>query len=286
VTRPRSTDLLEGSEPLGLIAGQGILPLLVAAGARRAGRRVVCVGLRDQYDSALPALCDTFDSAGIIQLGRWVRLLRRGCVREAIMVGRVAKVRIHDPWRLLRQLPDWRAARVWYRRLRHDRRNAVLLAAVADELADAGVMLIDSTTFIPDQLAHEGTMTSRGPDPGQRSDLEFGWPLLEQLVELHVGQSMAVRDRDVLAVEAIEGTDRMIDRAGELCRARGWSLLKTSARNHDRRADVPTIGVQTIERAAAAGCRCMAVGAGRVLLLDKPAVIAAAERLGVCLVGR
>jgi len=247
---------------------------------------VVCVGLRDQYDAALPDLCDSFASAGIIQLGRWIRLLRRGGAREAIMVGRVAKVRMHDPWRLLRQLPDWRAARVWYRRLRHDRRNAALLAAVADELADAGVTLIDSTTFIPDELADEGVMTNRGPEPAQQSDLDFGWPLLAQLVELHVGQSMAVRDRDVLAVEAIEGTDRMIDRAGELCRARGWTLLKTSALHHDRRADVPTIGVQTIERAAAAGCRCIAAGAGRVILLDKRAVIACANRLGVALVGR
>lgn len=272
--------------PLGLIAGQGVLPILVARGARQAGRRVVGVGLRDQFDEGLPALCDTFESAGIIQLGRWIRLLRRGGAREAIMVGRVAKVRMHDPWRLLRQLPDWRAARVWYRRLRHDRRNAALLAAVADELAEAGVTLIDSTTYIPEQMAEPGSMTRRAPDAAQQADLDFGWPILEQVVELHVGQAIAVRDRDVLAVEAVEGTDRMIDRAGELCRARGWTLLKTAARDHDRRADVPTIGVQTVERAAAMGCRCIAVGAGRVILLDKAAVVAAADRLGVVLIGR
>ena len=246
---------------------------------------MVCVGLRDQFDPELPALCDRFATAGIIQLGKWIRLLHRGGAREAIMVGRVAKVRMHDPWRLLRQLPDWRAARVWYRRLRHDRRNAALLAAVADELADAGVTLIDSTTYIPQHMAETGTMTRRPPSDGEQADIAFGWPLLTQLVELHVGQSIAVRDRDVIAVEAIEGTDRMIERAGELCRARGWTLLKTASRSHDMRADVPTIGVQTIERAAAAGCRCIAVGAGRVILLDRPAVIAAADRLGVAVVG-
>lgn len=263
-----------------------MLPLLVARGAREAGRAVVAVGLRDQFDPALPALCDRFETAGIVQLGRWIRVLRRGGADEAIMVGRVAKVRMHDPLRLFRQLPDWRAIRVWYRRLRHDRRNAVLLAAVADELGSAGIRLIDSTIYIPDHMAAPGVMGAVVPDAGSSGDLDFGWPLLTSLVELHVGQAMAVRDRDVLAVEAIEGTDAMIDRAGSLCRARGWTLLKTSAVDHDRRADVPTIGVQTVERAARLGCRCIAVGAGRVILVDRPAVIAAADRLGVALVGR
>ena len=118
------------------------------------------------------------------------------------------------------------------------------------------------------------------------ADVEFGWPLLRQAVELDIGQSMAVRDRDVIAVEAIEGTDAMIDRAGQLCRARGWTLLKTAEAAHDRRADVPTIGVATIERVAAAGCRCIALGSGKVILVDRPAVIAAADRLGVAILGR
>ncbi|MFO0875256.1 MAG: UDP-2,3-diacylglucosamine diphosphatase LpxI [Phycisphaerales bacterium] len=271
--------------PLGLVAGQGVLPLLVARGARDAGRRVVGVGLRDQFDPALPALCDEFATAGIVQLGRWIRLLRRSGAREAIMVGRVAKVRMHDPLRLFRQLPDWRAVDVWYRRLRHDRRNAVLLAAVADELHSAGITLIDSTTYIPQHLAGEGTLGRVAPSSAASADVAFGWTLLARLVELHVGQSIAVRDRDVIAVEAVEGTDAMIERAGTLSRAKGWTLLKTSARDHDMRADVPTIGMQTIELAAAAGCRCIAVGAGRVILLDKPAVLAKADRLGVALLG-
>src|SRR5690606_39257685 len=116
-------------------------------GIRAAGRTVACIGLRDQYDPSLPALCDRFDKAGIVQLGRWIRLLRRAGVNEAVMVGRVAKTRMHDPLRLVRQLPDWRAARLWYRRLRHDRRNGVLLKAVADELATEGIHLIDSTMY-------------------------------------------------------------------------------------------------------------------------------------------
>jgi len=272
--------------PLGLIAGSGELPMLVAKGARAAGRRVVCVGIHGAFDERLPALCDRFDSAGLVQIGRWVRLLRRGGASEAIMVGGVRKTRMHDPWKLFRQVPDLRAAWLWYRRLRHDRRNHAVLAAVADELASCGVPLMDSTTFIADHMASAGTMGRAQPDAASVADVAFGWPLLLQAVELDIGQSMAVRDRDVIAVEAIEGTDAMIDRAGQLCRARGWTLLKTAKAAHDRRADVPTIGVATIERVAAAGCRCIALGAGRVILVDRPAVLHAADRLGVAILGR
>lgn len=271
--------------PIGVIAGGGRLPLLVAEGARTAGRAVIGVGLRDQFDPALRAKCDRFHTAGIVQIGRWIRLLRREGVREAIMVGGVQKSRMHDPWRLVRQLPDLRAALLWYRRLRHDRRNHALLAAVADELASSGITIIDSTTYIQEQLAAPGVMGRVRPSREAQGDVDFGWPLLERVVELDIGQSMAVRDRDVVAVEAVEGTDALIDRAGSLCRAKGWTLLKTAKTTHDMRADVPTVGVQTIERLAAAGARCLGLGAGRVIMVDRPSVIATADRLGIALVG-
>ena len=201
------------------------------------------------------------------------------------MVGRVSKKRMHDPLRVVRQLPDWRAARLWYRRLRHDRRSPALLAALADELADNGIHLIDSTTYIPEHLAVEGLLGAVKPTAAQNEDMAFGWPILKDVVRLGVGQSIAVRERDVIAVEAVEGTDAMIDRAGTLCRASGWTLLKTAPPDHDMRADVPTIGVHTIERFAAAGGRCIAVGVGKVILIDKPAVIEAANKAKVALVG-
>jgi UDP-2,3-diacylglucosamine hydrolase len=271
--------------PLGLIAGQGALPLLVARGMRAGGRAVCCIGLRDQFDPALPSECDQFRTAGIVQLGRWIRLLRRSGVEQAVMVGRVEKTRMHDPLRLFRQLPDWRAIKLWYRRLRHDRRNAVLLAAVADELAASGITLLDSTAYIPDHLATPGTMGRVQPSAQAQADIAFGWPLLTQTVELDIGQSMAVRDRDVIAVEAVEGTDAMIERAGALCRAKGWTLVKTSKRDHDMRADVPAIGVDTIERLAQHRARCVAVGVGRVILIEKPKVLEAADRAGIAVVG-
>lgn len=273
------------NKPMGLIAGQGRLPLLVARGMKAAGATVCCIGLRDQFDLQLPSLCDRFDVAGIVRLGRWIKLLRKSGVREAVMIGGIAKQRMHDPWRLFRQIPDWRAAMLWYRHLRHDRRNAAVLRAVADELARNGIMLIDSTSYIPDHLASEGVMTRTQPTAAQRGDIEFGRPLLQQMVELDVGQSIAVRDRDVIAVEAVEGTDAMIERAGELCKAKGWTVLKTAKANHDMRADVPTIGLATIERAARSGCGCIAVGAGRVILVDKPAVLKAADEMKIVIVG-
>ncbi len=276
---------MSDTPPIGLIAGQGALPVIVARGMRAAGRRVCCIGLADQYVPELPALCDDFAEAGVVQLGKWLRLARRFGVREAVMVGRVSKARMHDPLRIFRQLPDWRAFNLWYRKLRHDRRSATLLTALAEDLAKEGLVLIDSTTFIPDHMASEGAMTRRAPTAEQESDISFGWPLLKQVGSLDIGQSIAVREKDVIAVEAVEGTDRMIERAGELCRKKGWTLLKTARPGHDMRADVPTIGVSTIEKMHAAGGGCVAVGVGRVILVDRPAVLAAADRLGIAVVG-
>jgi DUF1009 family protein len=270
---------------VGLIAGQGRLPLLVARGVRAGGGRVCCVGLHGQYDLQLRQLCDEFHDVGLVRIGQWMRILRRAGVSQAVMVGGVAKSRMHDRWKLFRQVPDWRAAVLWYRHLRHDRRNATVLRAVAEELARNRITLIDSTTYIPEHLATEGVMTRTWPSGAQKGDIEFGWPLLTQMVELDVGQSIAVRDRDVVAVEAVEGTDAMIQRAGQLCKSKGWTLLKSASKNHDMRADVPTIGLSTIQHAAEAGCGCIAVGANRVILVDKPAVLKAADEKKIAIVG-
>lgn len=272
-------------ESVGLIAGQGHLPLLVAQGIRRAGRGVAAVGLAGQFDPALPAQCDCFREAGLASLGRWIRIFHRWEVREAVMVGRVSQHRKYARFQWLRHPPDWRAIWLWYRYLRHDRRTCTVLTALADELQRNGVTLIDSRTYIEDHLAAAGLMTRCPPTAESQRDIDFGWPLLEQLLALGIGQSMAVRACDVVAVEAAEGTDGMIGRAGEVCGRRPWALLKASGRNHDMRADVATIGVDTVERLHAAGGRAMALGVGRVILVDKPAVIAAADRLGVAIVG-
>ena len=273
------------SSPVGLIAGQGRLPVLTAEGIKDAHRLVVCVGLTGQYDPALVSFCDQFSSAGIIRIGRWIRLLRRWNARDVVMVGRVRKARMFEPLRILRQMPDWRAARLWYRVLRHDRRNDALLAAVASELHGAELTLIDSTRYIRDHLADEAVMTSHRPTVAQEADIAFALPIVRKMGELDIGQSIAVRDREVISVEAIEGTDALIDRTGLLCRGGKWILIKVAKPQQDMRFDVPTLGLHTIDRLKANGATGLAVEAGKVILLDKPQFIEAANRAGLFVVG-
>lgn len=272
-------------QTIGLIAGEGRLPVIVAQGMRARGHRVCCVAFRGHYDPELVECCDEFKPVGLYRIGSWSRRLRGWGASDAVMVGRVAKTRMHDPFRLVRELPDWRSIMLWYRRLRHDRRDQAVLAAVIDELDRGGIQLMDSTTFIPDHLANAGTMGSVEPTSKQQADIEFGWPLVSRAAELDIGQSMAVREGDVIAVEAVEGTDLMIERAGSLCPTRGWTMLKTAAADHDRRADVPSIGVPTIEAIAKAGGGCIALGAERVILIDKDAVLKAADKADIAVVG-
>ena len=270
-------------EPLGIIAGRGRLPVVIAQGMREAGHEVVGIGLSGFYSPEFRDCCDRFHVAGMLQIGRWIRCCRRAGVTRAVLVGTVEKIHAHNPVRVLRNLPDWRTIDIWYRRLRHDRRSSVLLRTVADEITRSGVELIDTTRHIPDHLALEGVMTRNQPaDPG---DIVFGWSILEQSVEWEIGQAITVKERDVIGVEAIEGTDRLIERTGGLCRRGGWTLLKTASREHDMRADVPTIGLKTIEMLKQHGAKCLAVGAGRTILLDRPKVLEAAERAGIAIVG-
>lgn len=272
--------------PIGLIAGGGRLPILVAQGLRSAGHPVHGLGLSRQFDPALPPLCSTFREVGLLRVGTWARTLCRLGVRHAVMVGRVDKAKVmHDPLRLLRNIPDLRTVIGWYRHLRHDHRSHAVLAAIAEELDRWGVQLLDSTAPIPDQLATTGVMTRRQPTKAQRDDIEFVWPMLGELLRLDIGQSIAVRERDVLAVEAVEGTDRMIERVGRLCRKDGWTLCKGARAGHDRRSDVPTVGPDTVRNLANAGGRCMALAAGDVIMIDREAMLAEADELGVAIVG-
>ncbi len=271
--------------PIGLIAGGGRLPVLEAAGIRAAGRRVVCVAIGAEYDQDLPGLCDGFARSGTLRPGRWVKRLKRWGANEAVMVGVVTKSQMYDPVGILRSLPDLHAIRLWYRVLRHDRRSQAMLSAVADDLSGNGVELIDTTRYIPEHMATLGVLTRKQPSAQQMADITFGWPILMRMNDLDIGQAIAVKGLDVIAVEAIEGTDRMIARAGELSRSGGWVLIKGPRPDKDRRFDVPTVGVQTIESLKAAGGVCLAVAAGSVILAEKKQVVAAADDAGIAVVG-
>ena len=275
----------EAPEPVGLIAAGGRLPMLVAEGMRKRGHRVCGVGLSGQYPGELAEVCEKFREVGVLKVTRWAAALREMGVRYAVMVGRVDKAGLMHSWRaIMRNAPDVATARMWFK-IRRDRRSHLLLRLISDYLAEEGVLLIDSTAYIPEHMAELGVMTRRKPTPGQRADIDLGWPLLREVVKLDIGQAIAVREGDVVAVEAVEGTDRMIERAGELCRGKSWSLLKTARSGHDRRSDVPTVGPVTVERLAESGGRCLAVTAGEVIIIDKPETVALADRLGVTIVG-
>lgn len=275
-------------ETTAVIAGQGTLPVLVAQGARASGRRVVGIGLRNLYNDEFPSMCDEFVEAGFMQPGRWIKAARRFDVSDAVLIGRVSKRLMHRKNRLawlIREFPDFYILNLWYRRLRHDHRSSVLLRTFADDLAQRGLTLVDSTMYLPEHLATEGVLTRTQPSATAQADIEFGWPILIQSNALNIGQAIAVRERDVISVEAVEGTDAMIERTGKLCPRGGWTFLKTAGVDHDMRSDVPTVGVTTIQNASAAGCTCITLGAGRVILADKPAVIAAADAAKIAIVG-
>ncbi len=276
----------EPPAPIGLIAGGGRLPILVAKGLREAGHTVHGLGLSSQYEEELPELCDSFRDVGLLRVGTWGKALRGTGARHAIMVGKVDKARLmHDRWKLVRNVPDVRTVVAWYRHLRHDKRSHAVLAAIAEELDRQGVSLIDSTSPIPDHLAEPGVMTATKPTAEQLADVEFAWPLLGELLRLDIGQSLSVRERDVISVEGVEGTDGMIERTGGLCRRSGWTLIKGARAGHDRRSDVPTIGLQTIENLHRHGGRCLAIAAGDVIMLDRDQTIQRADELGVAIVG-
>ena len=271
--------------PLGLIAGEGVFPLLVARGAREAGRQVVCVALAGSASPHLRDECDRFSWVGVVRLGQWVRVLRAAGCEEAIMVGRVTKSKMYDRWRYLRYIPDLLTAKVWFKRLRYDRSPQAVLSAIADTLGERGIKLIDSTTYTADQLATAGVMTRRQPTEDQWIDIRAGWEICRQISRMDIGQSIAIVNRDVIAVEALEGTNAMIERAGGLVKVGGWTLIKVANKQQDMRMDVPTIGVTTIEKLHAARAGCVVLEPGKTVLLEKQKVLELADRFKIAIVG-
>jgi len=272
---------------VGLIAGEGRLPFLVAAGAKEAGLKVICVGLAGSAEAGLDDFVDKFYNVALARPGTWIRKLRKHGVTNTVMVGRVAKGRMFTPWRILRYLPDWRAIRIWYWRLRKkDKQNDTLLSALADELASGGIILENSTMYCKEHLATAGTMTETQPPPSIEGDIEFGWHLVKKLGELDIGQAIAVKEKEVIAVEAIEGTAAMIERAGQYCKKGSWTLIKVSKPAQDMRFDVPCVGPDTIRSLADNGGKCLVVEAEKTIIIDKPETIKLADKLGISILGR
>jgi len=272
--------------PVGLIAGSGRLPFLVAQGMRAAGRPVVIAALGGLASPRLKDLADTFTWVLITRLGGWFRYFHKHQVNEAVMIGGVSKKEMFSRLRFLRYIPDLTTIRVWYSTARADRRDNRLLLAVVDELRREGIELVSSVKYCEEHLADEGLMTRTPVPRGRESDVEFGWAIARASAHLDIGQSLAVKDGDIIAVEAMEGTDAMIRRAGRVCRVGGWTMAKVARPKQDMRFDVPTIGPSTIRNLKDAKCICLVVEAGKTLIVDKPATLALADRLKIAIIGK
>jgi hypothetical protein len=264
-------------EPLGLIAGNGRFPFLTAAGARRAGRRVVALAIQQEAEAGLDGEVDELHWVGLGQLGRAIEILRRAGVREAVMAGQVKHRQIFSD-----VVPDLKLVGV-LARLAFQNTDS-LIGGVADALAREGIRLLPSVAFLEDQLAEVGAKTRRRPSKGERADIEYGETVARALAGMDLGQTVVVKDRAAVALEAMEGTDEVIRRAGRLA-GPGTAVVKVSKPRQDMRFDVPVVGGGTHEAMAEAGSRVLAIDAGRTLMIDKAALLERAEAAGVAVWG-
>lgn len=265
-------------EPVGLLAAGGRFPVLFAEKARAVGLPVVCVAVKGMADPALKALCPTFHWLRRMALGQTIRRLKSGGVRQFTVAGKFHKAVLLRPWMWLRMLPDLRFIRLWWFRKRKDNQDDTLMLALLDEFRKEGLDCVSALDLCPELLVREGVLSRRPPTEKELRDARFGWGLARKMGELDIGQSVMVRERAVLAVEAIEGTDACIRRAGELCGRAGFVVVKVAKPNQDMRFDVPTVGPMTIESMRVAGATALAIEAGKTILIDEADTLALADR--------
>ncbi len=266
--------------PCGLIAGAGRYPIVLAQALRQQGKRIICLGIKDHPDPILESLCDSYAELGLGKLGGAIRYFQRRGVATATMAGKLHKVLLmQGHW--VNLVPDWRAFWTFFPHfltLSQDRKDDTLLGAVVESFARQGITFVPATLFAPELLVKTGTLTKRLPTRAELKDIQFGWEIAKQIGRIDIGQSVAVKGRAVLAVEAVEGTDACIRRAGELCKASGFTVVKVAKPQQDMRFDVPTIGMGTMESLVQSGARVLAVEAEKTILIDQPDVIAFANQ--------
>lgn len=272
---------------IGLIAGWGRYPIVVAEALKARGYDVVCVCIKDHADPALERLCDHVGWFGMARLGATIRFMRRHDVTCATMAGKIHKIRLFHPWAWIKHLPDWRAIRRFYPNFvlsRADRKDDTLLTGVIKEFALDNIQFAPATDFAPELLVKQGQLTRRGPSASQWKDIEFGWNIAREMGRLDIGQSVVVKQRAVIAVEAIEGTDQCILRAGQLCGSGAFTVVKVAKPQQDMRFDVPTIGIGTLRSMVEARGGVLAVEAGRTILLDQAETVRYADEQGLAIV--
>jgi len=260
----------------GLIAGNGRFPFMVVEGARQSGAELVVAAIREETDPKIEQLVARVTWVGIGQLGRMIRFFKEEGVEKAIMAGQVKHVQIFS-----RAVPDARMLKVL---LKLPRRNTdSLIGAIASELQSEGIELIDSTYFLSHNLPSSGTLTRRQPDKHERENIEYGLELAREIARLDLGQTIVVRGKACVAIEAMEGTDATIKRAGELVSGR-LTVVKLAKPNQDMRFDVPVVGVPTIEAMIEAGATCLCITAGKTLMFDPEQMIATADKNKIAII--
>lgn len=268
---------------LGLIAGNGRFPFLVLDAARGAGHDVTVIAIKEEAFPELEKAAARPPQAPVHwvslgQLGKCIRLLEDAGVTEAVMAGQVKHTKLFADI-----VPDLTLASVLMRL--KARNTDALIAGIAQVLGDHGIKLLDSTALLAPLMAGAGLLTRRGPTSEEEADLEFGYRIADAIAGLDIGQTIAVKSKAVVAVEAMEGTDAVIARAASLA-GTGVRIIKVAKPNQDMRFDVPVVGVSTIEAMAAVGATLISVDAGKTLMIDGDAVVQAANEAGIAILGR
>jgi len=267
---------------IGLIAGNGRFPFLALQGARSLGHDVTVVAVKEE---AFPELEGAAREAGadltwvsLGHLGKCIKVLKAAGARQAIMAGQVKHSKIFSGI-----LPDMTFLSVLTKL--KARNTDALISAVADVLRGEGIELLDSTAFLDPLLARSGTLGRRQPTADELEDFAFGYRMADAVAALDIGQTIVVKDKAVVAVEAMEGTDAVIRRAGEIAGA-GTRIVKVAKPNQDMRFDVPVVGVATIDVMRAAGATALTIDARKTLVVDGDRFFAAADAAGIAVVGR
>jgi DUF1009 family protein len=267
---------------IGLIAGNGRFPFLVLQGARSLGHDVTVVAVKEEaFQDLEPVARDAgadLHWVSLGHLGTCIKILQAAGITQAVMAGQVRHVKIFSgivpDLTLLSVLTKLKA-----------RNTDALISAVAAVMRDHGIELIDSTAFLAPLLAQEGVLTSRGPNEEEHADFQFGYRCADAIAALDIGQTIAVKHKAVVAVEAMEGTDEVIGRAGHLA-GPGVRIIKVAKPDQDMRFDVPVIGIATIQAMRIAGASALSIDAGRTLVLDGEHVFTSADEAGIAIIGR
>ncbi len=266
---------------VGLVAGWGRFPIAVAEALQREQIQTYCIGVRGYADPALADICHDFRWGALGRFGRAVRYFKQHQVTHATMAGKIHKTFMFQPWFWVRLLPDLRTVRAFaphFLLRRRDCNDDTLLNRVVQLFAADGIQFGPATDYAPELLVKGGQLTRRGPSPFEWNDIRFGWQIAKEMGRLDIGQSVAVKSRAVLAVEAVEGTDECVRRAGHLCRAGEFTVVKVAKPQQDMRFDVPTVGLGTVQTMLDAGAHVLAIEAGRTIFVDQPQVIHFADR--------